>query len=144
MIWHDWATLASIFMAGLFDGNGTVLRDAIPSKWEVWFKNNTNFLDWRYGVGGNKTYNPSNPFTADMWHFNKFLLIYSYCAAVAFQAWARYGWKIGVASFLLLQALEGTTFRWFYGYAFRQTPVGTFWTFIKSSVPWNGRDNSNE
>ena len=140
MTWHDWASIVSIFLAGLFDGNGTVKRDGIPSKWELWYDDNMKFMDW--WRGGNVKYNPSNPFTADFWHCNKFLLIYSYCAAVAFQVWARYGWEWGVISFLILQALEGTSFRWFYGYAFRQQPVGTFWTFLKSSVPWNGRDSN--
>ena len=130
MSWHDWASIASIFMAGVFDGFATIKRDGVPS-----------FVDDLFGrskwfIGGNDKYDPSFPWTADYWHTLKFGIIYSYCAAVAFQVWARYGFWIALVLFIVFQGISGTTFRTLYNWVLPKQGQGNFWSWVLSFNPF--------
>lgn len=135
MTWHDYATVVCVFLTGLFSGAQTIRADAPnQSIFPKMFADSPKLMAW--WIGGNDKYNPSNPFQCDFWHLQKFLWIYAFCAAISFQIWARYGvwWAIG--SFLVLQALHGTSFRWYYGYGMRLGNRG-YWQFFKSCNPFD-------
>ena len=130
MTWHDFASIGAIFMTGVFDAFATIKRDGVPS-----------FVDDLLGKcgwydGSNKGYDPSNIITANYWHKLKFLIIYSYCAAASFQVWARYGFWIALASFIVFQGIEGTVFRTLYNWVLPKQGQGNFWSWVKSFDPF--------
>jgi len=134
MTWHDWASIASIFMAGVFDAFATIKRDGVPSFADDFIARHPSLAKWY--VGGNDKYDPSTIFTADYWHFLKFLLIYSYCASVAFQVWKYNGFWWALLFWFIIQGVEGTVFRTVYQWLFPLAPIGGFWSWVRSFNPF--------
>ncbi|MHB1050986.1 MAG: hypothetical protein ACYC09_12975 [Bacteroidota bacterium] len=143
-----------IFLAGMFDGVQTVIKDCPNNsrlrKWIAGIKDEqkrTKYIDWYYGVGGNKRWNPSLPsipfigmWYGDAWHTMKFGWIYSWAIAVTILV-CEYvvGWWYSPMVFIIAQGIEGDTFRYSYGIWAREYPANTLWELIKNFNPF---DNS--
>jgi hypothetical protein len=117
-------------MAGVFDGFATIKRDGVPS-----------FVDdllgrFKWYDGSNKDYDPSNPFTANFWHKCKWGIILSYCACASFQVWKIHGFWIALVAFIILETIQGTTFRTLYNWILPKQGQGNFWSWVLSFNPF--------
>jgi hypothetical protein len=140
-----------IVLAGMFDGLQTVIKDcphnSILRKWIFAIKDiqkRKKYIDWYYGEGGNKRWNPSLPsipfigmWYSDAWHTMKFGWIYSWAIAVAIPVCHFIvGWAWFPLVFIVAQGCEGNSFRYFYGIFWREKPAESFWAFVKDSNPF--------
>lgn len=128
-----YALLAVLFVlfAGVFDAAQTAKKDyCYDSIFVKLLGDNERFMRWY--VGGNDIYSPNMPWTADWWHFCKFMWIYCWSIAVGFACMADLNlWQAAIVT-LTAQFVEGTTFSYFYSVVFDTRSPRTTMQFIKS------------
>ena len=146
-----------VFLAGRADGRQTVNKDLPYEEDLIFQKLMLEHPEWEawYNGGDNVKWNPSLPsipwlnvWFADAWHTEKHHWIICFSIALGIQVltvftllfniW--FGLLAGIIAAVIFNAVEGTTFRIYYGHVYRAT--ADKWTTVFKD--WNPFVNSRK